>query len=60
MGWAIGPASSGNWAARSVTTSSMRLTARALAAACSSRPRAIMSALNSWSRNTVRPSLRLN
>ena len=46
-GWARGPSSSGNWRARSVFTSAMRFTARER-----------MSEVNSWSRKTVRPSLR--
>src|SRR5690554_6998269 len=42
----MGPASSANWLARRKVTSSMRLTVREF-----------MSALNSASRNTVKPSL---
>ena len=48
-GWAMLPASSGNCTVRSLSTSSMRLTARADASPA-------MSMLNSWSRKTVRPS----
>ncbi|MNF69781.1 hypothetical protein D3C84_516720 [compost metagenome] len=45
-GWAMGPASSANWLVRRKATSSMRLTVREF-----------ISAENSASRNTVKPSL---
>ena len=48
-GWAMGPASSRNWSERMMFTSWMRFTGRLT-----------RSAVNSWSRNTVSPSLRLS